>query len=247
MFSKQRNNVLNQKSIARKCVSLINNQGATWENLEMLFGRDRSTLQRYLRVVHYSLPENSKTPDAELTSAQKHNKTVYLHLLQKAVENAKAEAEAKKAVEAVQPFDSQESTAIVVETGYLIYCARSESKEHSLKKLSGKEVFLPKFCFSELQNLSYRNSFADEAFYFVKQENFSTIQLTREQEEDLLVCTLSPSVKPRIRGIAAVCSELFFNGLKVHLFTTSKDVEHLVLSQGFGDKVEVSYIKCNKL
>ena len=109
----------------------------------MLFGRDRSTLQRYLRVVHYSLPENSKTSDAELTSAQKHNKTVYLHLLQKAVENAKAEAEAKKAVEAVQPFDSQESTAIVVETGYLIYCARSESKEHSLKNLSGKEVFLP--------------------------------------------------------------------------------------------------------
>ena len=85
------------------------------------------------------------------------------------------------------------------------------------------------------------------AFSFVKRSNFTTISLNKEQEEELLTVYPSPSLKPRVRGVAAVCSELFFNGLKVHLFTTSKDIEHLVISQGFGDSVIVSYITCSHL
>ena len=243
-----RNSLSKQKSIARMSVNLINTQGATWSSLEEFFNRDRVTIQRYLRVVHYGLPEDSRTPDSELTTCQRRNKTIYQNLLQKAAQNAKAEAEAKKAINTVEyNFIPEDTTAIVVETGYLMFCAYSQNGEHSLNSFVGNEIFIPKFCFTELQSLSLRNSYADEAFSFVKRNNFTTISLNKEQEEDLLTVYPSPSLKPRVRGVAAVCSELFFNGLKVHLFTTSKDIEHLVLSQGFGDSVIVSYIPCSHL
>ena len=230
---KMRNNSTTQKSIARKVVNLINTQGATWCSLEKTFGRSRKTLQRYLKD-HYGLPDN--IPAKELKGSLKHNRTVYVHLLEKAVANEAAEAEAKKLVKV---DDKSSNEVIVTETGYLMCCIRN----NSLDSLLEKAVFIPRFCFTELQNLSRRCSDADKALDFIKKNdgNITFIQLTKEQENILLVSEPSAMMKPRVKGIVALCSEMFFNGLKVHLLTTSKDVEQLALDQGFGDELKITY------
>lgn len=230
---KMHNNSSTQKSIARKVVNLINTQGATWEALEKTFGRSRKTLQHYLRD-HYSLPEN--VPARELSGSLKRNRTVYVHLLEKAAANEVAEAEAKKLVEV---DDESSNEVIVTETGYIMCSIRN----NKLDTLLTKAVFIPKFCFTELQNLSRHYTDADKALDFIKKNegNITFIQLTKEQESVLLVNDPSPMMKPRVKGIVALCSEMFFNGLKVHLLTTSKDVEQLALAQGFGGDLSVTY------
>lgn len=224
------NNEKTQKIIARKVVNLINNQGATWESLEKVFGKRRVTLQRYLRA-HYGLPE--KVPAKELKGSQKHNRTVYDHLLEKAAANAVAESQAKKTVQQ----DEISKEVIVTETGYLMSVGYDTLHNTA-------EIFVPQFCFHELQNLSWRCSEADNVLKLIQKgnSNITLIRLTKEQELDLLIKEPAPSMKARVRGIAALCSELFFQGFRVHLFTTSKDAQQVVLDQGFGDAVKVTYV-----
>lgn len=187
--------------------SSIRNNLATWETVAEVLGVTPKTIRGYV-------------------SASYSKKSYYRELIAK--EKANREALLAQAREVISDEDEVDEV-IVTETGALIKKGSAGIMDESLP------IFVPFFCIRELEKLSRNCLEAEKVLAYYGSGRITTINL-RYREELFSEPSFAVS-KSRTIGIVALVCELWTQGYKVRLSTTSKEVAKLAKEQGIDDLI----------
>ncbi len=187
----------------------IRNGGFTWEQVAESLGVTPKTIRAYV------------------SSSYTRRKSFYKELL--AVEKANRETLLAQAKEVLANDGDEIDEVIVTETGALIKRGSAEVLAATLP------IFIPLFCIRELEKLSASCLEAEHILAFYGAGGLNTVNLRYKEE---LFCEPSfPVTKNRTIGVVAVCCELWVQGYKVRLLTSSREVAKLAEEQGINDLI----------
>jgi len=138
-------------------------------------------------------------------------------------------------------IDTPAKDVIITETGYLMKVGLDAILAQ------GMDIIIPKFCESELENLSPRFSSAGKVLSQLRANCADNGPITLlKLEENILFEEVSTPMKRRSEGIVAVCCDVYAESpgnRKIHLLTSSYEVSELAKVQGFGSNLDITLYK----
>ena len=180
---------------------------------------------------HYDCHETTIRARVRSSYKKGHHASEYKELNRLSRENEKLQQEAAPVL---VPLVEEVHEVILTETGYLMKVGMDGILSESL------DIIIPRFCVAELDKLSRSSTAASEILKLI----WSTDRLTQlKLKEEILFEEPQYDVKKRTIGIVATCCELFAEGMKVRLLTTSYEVAELARAQDFGPDVTVELVQ----
>ena len=206
-----------KRKFAKSIINYLRGHRATWEMAKVHFGYSVSSLQGYVREYGYTRRGDY---DNLLADVQKYTQL-------------------RKKLDGI--VDAPAKDVIVTETGYLMKVGLEEVLD------TGMDIIIPKFCESELENLSSHFTSAETVLAKLREScaEGGPITMVKLSTNTLFEAPAS-LVKRRTEGIVAVCCDVYAESpgdRKIHLLTSSYEVSELAKAQGFGSNLSIQLLK----